>query len=233
MPAIKGITQYCDKCKGNIGTYAFRRHYDKCNGFPRVQKRTKILTGFERAIPIPATKCKFCINCLTTQSGLKNHERRCPNNPDRILEILTPEGRAKITAATKKNNTGRKIADTSKMGGYRKNAGRSKKFKVSDSFGVSVTLQSTYELRCAEILDFLNINWLRPKSLLYDNRKYYADFYLPDYDIYLDPKNSYKAVLDDSKIKAVIEQNNVRLFILLEHELTNERILELTSARTQ
>ena len=55
----------------------------------------------------------------------------------------------------------------SKGGGYRENAGRSKKFKVKDSFGKTVTLQSSYELKCSEILNELNIKWIRPNYLNY------------------------------------------------------------------
>lgn len=43
---------------------------------------------------------------------------------------------------------------------------------------------------------------------------YYADFYLPDYDMYLDPKNSYYIVKHTDKIKAVTSQNNVMVKII-------------------
>ena len=75
----------------------------------------------------------------------------------------------------------------------------------------------------------MSINWVRPKALKYDGRNYFADFYLPDYDLWLDPKNNYKALLDAEKIRKVIEQNNVKLFILLEHQLTTEFIKGLCS----
>lgn len=112
-------------------------------------------------------------------------------------------------------------------GGYRPGAGRSKKYKVFDSFGNDVLLQSSYELRCSEILNELNIKWIRPKALHYDNRKYYGDFYLTDYDVYLDPKNPYKARLDKEKIEKVIAQNKIKLYILFEENLTKEYILDL------
>lgn len=109
-------------------------------------------------------------------------------------------------------------AASSRGGGYRENAGRSKKFKVYDSFGNKTTLQSTYEYAVFEILCELEVRWIRPKSLKYDGKNYFADFYLIDFDIYLDPKNDYKAKCDFQKIKAVTEQNNVRLYVLcIEH----------------
>ena len=115
------------------------------------------------------------------------------------------------------------------FGGYRENAGHSKKFKVIDSFGKEVTLQSTYELTCSQILNTLGIKWIRPKSLKYDERHYFADFYLPDFDVWLDPKNDHKAKGDEEKIRKVIEQNKIKLFVLLKHHLTEEYIKQLCS----
>jgi hypothetical protein len=115
------------------------------------------------------------------------------------------------------------------FGGYQPMAGRSKKYRVVDSFGKEVLLQSSYELRCMEILNSLSIRWIRPKCLKYDNRRYFADFYLVDYDIYLDPKNPYKARLDVEKINKVIDQNQVMLHVLLEEDLTEDKILSLVS----
>jgi hypothetical protein len=61
---------------------------------------------------------------------------------------------------------------------------------------------------------------------------YYADFYLPDYDVYLDPKADYIieninprfGITDKEKIDIVMKQNNIRVFILREHELTWDKI---------
>lgn len=114
-----------------------------------------------------------------------------------------------------------------KGGGYRENAGHSKKFKVTDSFCNVVTLQSTYELKCSEILNDLSIRWIRPKALKYDGKNYFADFYLVDYDLYLDPKNNYKAKCDEEKINKVVEQNKVKVIILLYNDLTHDFIAGL------
>ena len=121
------------------------------------------------------------------------------------------------------------VAKERGFGGYRENAGHSKKFKVVDSFNKETVLQSTYELECFGVLTELGINWLRPKALKYDGRNYFADFYLTDYDIWLDPKNDYKAKQDKEKIEKVIAQNNVRLFVLLKDQITKEYIQHLCS----
>ena len=120
------------------------------------------------------------------------------------------------------------IAKANKYGGYRENAGRSKKFKVIDSFGNLTTIQSTYELRCSIILNELNIKWIRPKALRYDGvKRYFPDFYLVDYDIYLDPKNDYLITLDKEKIEKVISQNNVRVVVIPNKSITQEYITSI------
>lgn len=58
----------------------------------------------------------------------------------------------------------------------------------------TVLLESTWELEIAEFLDANNIAWSRPEPIKWldvDNipRLYYPDFYLKDFNIYLDPKN--------------------------------------------
>jgi hypothetical protein len=72
--------------------------------------------------------------------------------------------------------------------------------------GKDIILGSSWELRVARQLDSLNIDWIRPDSLPWidvkgKNHSYYADFYLPKYDVYLDPKNSLKIESDKEKLK--------------------------------
>lgn len=96
-----------------------------------------------------------------------------------------------------------------------------------------VKLGSSYELRLAISLDENNIVWIRPKPLKYKDpsgkiRNYFPDFYLPDYDIYLDPKNDFlinqtnpeTGFKDTDKIKWVETENNVKIIILNKHQLS-------------
>ena len=193
--------------------------------------------------------CQYCGKECNKRSH-KNHELRCPKNITRVyvngmtgkrgsnqyiksveLGLQKPvydrsnwkRGGAAAWTSEQRSENAKKHG----FGGYRENSGRSKKFKVIDSFGVETTLQSTYELRCSEILNELGIRWKRPKALKYDGKNYFADFYLPDYDIWLDPKNDFKAKGDEEKIRKVIEQNNVKLFFLLYSQLTKEYIRRL------
>lgn len=191
----------CIKCKQETTTSQLSRsHGEKCPG--------------------PKTQVKFPGNFGRTawNKDLAGDER-CSRKDINVGRTLTEQQKSHLSD----------IAKARGLGGYQPNAGRSKKFYVPDSFGKEVCLQSTFELKCSELLNDLEIQWTRPSALKYDNRNYFADFYLPEYDLYLDPKNSYKAKLDTNKIEKVKEQNNVRVIVLLEHELTHEFIKSLCS----
>ena len=44
-----------------------------------------------------------------------------------------------------------------------------------------------------------------------NKRRYYPDFYLPEYKTYVDPKNKYLVQMDKYKITQVIKENGIRL----------------------
>lgn len=162
-------------------------------------------------------------NRIAWNKGLtKELDIRIKNYSQSIKNSWFPRGAVLLSSAQLSENAKRQG-----FGGYRENAGRSKKYKVFDTFGNSVTLQSSFELNCSEILAELSISWIRPKALKYDDKKYFADFYLPDFDIWLDPKNDFKAVQDIEKILAVIKQNNIKLFVLSESQITKSYIASL------
>lgn len=103
---------------------------------------------------------------------------------------------------------------------------------MEDSFKRVVRLESSYELKMANILNSLKIKWTRPSPLYYtDNEqklhRYYPDFYLSDFDIYLDPKNKYLITLDQDKINRAAIQNNVQIVIIPKDDINQEFILNL------
>ncbi len=86
-------------------------------------------------------------------------------------------------------------------------------------------LESSFELSLAQDLDANNVTWIRPKRLWWtdDNglkRHYTPDFYLPDHDVYLDPKNDYLIKVDSEKINKVCIENRVRVLVLNSEQLT-------------
>lgn len=87
-----------------------------------------------------------------------------------------------------------------------------------------VLLDSSYELKVAKDLDKYNIFWERPKPFIWfdsngEDHRYYPDFYLVDFDVYLDPKNDYLIQKDQDKIKRVQKQNKIKVIILNSQQL--------------
>lgn len=81
-----------------------------------------------------------------------------------------------------------------------------------------VMLDSSWELILAQKLDADGVKWLRPNPLLYEDKKgtkrhYFPDFYLPDFDVYLDPKNPAAFVSQQEKIDCLKEQITNLVFL--------------------
>lgn len=71
-----------------------------------------------------------------------------------------------------------------------------------------IILESSWELEIAQLLDLLQIEWVRPKPMKWFDSSskehlYYPDFYLPKYNIYLDPKNPYCMERDKEKMEYI------------------------------
>ena len=98
--------------------------------------------------------------------------------------------------------------------------------------GESVYLQSSFELAVAKSLDENHIEWVRPTPLTWTDEnmtqhRYYPDFYLPTFDVYLDPKNEYLIQQDFMKIKSVRDQNGVNVLMFGEDHLEWDNLKEL------
>ena len=74
--------------------------------------------------------------------------------------------------------------------------------------GEILWLESSWEIEIADYLNSLKIRWIRPKHIPWidrtgKRRRYFPDFYLPDFDLYLDPKNNYQIELTREKLDIV------------------------------
>ena len=86
-----------------------------------------------------------------------------------------------------------------------------KKYKYND-----IWMDSSWEVNIAKWLDVNNIKWIRDRKINFIwtdingiKRRYYPDFYLPEHNLYLDPKNKYKLEKDRDKISRVIYENKI------------------------
>ena len=101
------------------------------------------------------------------------------------------------------------------------------------------TLGSTYELRLAEDLDRNAVKWDVGKRFSYIDplgkvRTYTPDFFLTEYNVYLDPKNDYLinnvnpslGFSDREKITRVMKQNNIVVLILDKNSLNWQAVFK-------
>lgn len=102
------------------------------------------------------------------------------------------------------------------------------------------SLQSSYELLVAKDLDNNNVKWEKcHRAFPYIDcneikRHYIPDFYLPEYNVYLDPKNDYlindyvyEGFTTKDKIRWVQELNDIKILILDKNHLTWDKIKNL------
>lgn len=74
-----------------------------------------------------------------------------------------------------------------------------------------ILLDSTWELALAKRLDEKGILWIRPNPLPWIDdegitHNYFPDFYLIEYDMYLDPKNSQAVKVQKKKLNCLLSQ---------------------------
>lgn len=76
-----------------------------------------------------------------------------------------------------------------------------------------IWLDSSWELELAKRLDYLNIEWIRPDPIEWFDKynkkhNYFSDFYLPKYNLYIDPKNPRAYKVQEEKIKILMSGMN-------------------------
>ena len=105
------------------------------------------------------------------------------------------------------------------------------KYSKNVEYKPGVILESSFEVRTAEILDSLEVEWIKVRQGYEwdDNgkkRRYIPDFYLPKQDLFLDPKNDYLIQKDKKKIASAMQINNIKV-VVLSDDLINKEFIEL------
>ena len=196
--------------------------------------------------------CKFCNQPRKNRRSLGTHQVRCKMNPSRIDPVIDYKRRktsnqwikaieenkpapVHVHKGTIGNWLGKKHSTASKlkMSMIAKEQGRGGVKASRRIIYNGIKLGSTYEETLAIDLDKHSISWIIPKRFKYIDpngidRHYTSDFYLIDYDVYVDPKNDFLinkpnpkyGYLDIDKIRCVANQNFIRIFILNKDELS-------------
>lgn len=204
----------CTICGSNFRTRKLLQEHRKVHAGKKAQVHTKI--NF---------KCCFCEQEFFNKNVeyKTQHQNHCKMNPNAVKYKSHPhteEEKKHLSECAKRNN----------FGGWHTS-------KSSDYNGIK--LDSSYELILAQDLDKNNIKWERPKPLLYklngEEHRYYPDFFLPDYNVFVDTKNDYLinnvnprfGITDIEKIHLVEQQNNIKVYILDKNNLSWSKLAGL------
>lgn len=219
---VEGDVYICEICnksfsKMGIGSHVWRKHgdginFNNCNAGFRDGSRVIWNKGLTKSTSESVSKYA---------STLKNGYDTGRITPSFINKTHSDETKAKLSD----------IAISRGLGGVK----QSKKINFD-----GYQLGSTYELRLAKILNEIGVRWETCKKFNYvDNfgkkRTYTPDIFVPEYNIYFDPKNDFLihninpslGFSDVDKINWASEQNNIRVIILSEDQLTKEFIQAL------
>lgn len=116
--------------------------------------------------------------------------------------ILSRSSKPARKTCSRKCQTHASVGDRTYINGRRKN------IYYTHKNGSLIHLESSWELEIAEFLDSNNIEWTRPKFINWvdstgKSRNYYPDFYVPKFNLYLDPKNPYAMQQDIEKMNSI------------------------------
>jgi hypothetical protein len=169
--------------------------------------------------------CQHCGKECKSANSLRNHERLCSNNPTKQVSSFVAynannepwnKGKTGVQSAWNKglpgtflgkqhsSETKQKISEKLSINNK---GGRAKWYEVAGQ-----NVQGTWERDIATKFEQLNIRWIKLKTnkhtLKYEMngkiRSYTPDFYLPDYDVFVEVKGFWWGD-DKEKMKKVFE----------------------------
>jgi hypothetical protein len=191
--------QYCNRVSKSQNSQ--RQHEIRCKLNPARLDMSYNKFNFNNPV-IPDTPCKFCSKSYNNQIGLSNHIRRCPKNPNRVMEQLTVAGRESIRQSTIKQNltqwadpivrakhqeSMKRAVENNPESYSSSNRGRTKQIIVD-----GIKLQGHWEVDFYLWAKEAGLNPKRPtESFVYNwngVRSYFPDFYIESLDMYVEVK---------------------------------------------
>lgn len=189
MPRGKTTTKKCEFCKKDVSLFAYNRHINS-----HISPKRPLKNG----LPFVTGNCKFCNKEFGSKNGLSNHECRCSANPNRKIQVMTDDGRRRISEVNKSRvwtkERREKLSESMKAAVDRNpesytsaNRGRTKQI-IYDG----LTFQGKWEL---DFYKWAKDTGLSPSRVVEGfkytwngDRTYFPDFYIEKYDLYVEVK---------------------------------------------
>jgi len=128
---------------------------------------------------------------------------------------LTPEHKEKLSVAQ---------SNLIEAGEGSNNFKHVKYYKNRNIIGEEYSIRGGYELKISNWLNKKGILWIKGNNFKYNingvEKTYIPDFYLPEFDYYLETKGYYPEK-DQIKMKLVLEQNDINLKIIFKDTIEN------------
>ena len=228
---MKNITKKsCPQCTSKISASNYLRHINKCNG-----KGTFLQQEEQRKQKVKNTvySCNLCSKHFSTAQALSGHTQRSHILKDKQKEY-GKKGARVLAKMVERGEINLSHPHTEEMKDYLsvkacERLAKHSKYSKNTEYAPGIILESSYEIRTAVILDSLNIKWIKVRQgYKWDDngktRRYIPDFYLPDHDVFLDPKNDYLIKKDKRKIESAMKLNNMKVIVLDKTQLTEDFI---------
>jgi len=186
-------------------------------------------------------KCKFCQKECKSENSLRNHERCCPSNPNRVYKngMLGKKGTNQFIYAVKHGLEKPVNGNKGKPGTFKnKKHTEESKRKISEKLSVNnkggrakwydvagQKVQGTWERDIALKLEDLGISWIKLKTnkdtLKYvmhgKERSYTPDFYLPEFDMFFEIKGFWWGN-DREKMEIVVNTHQDKRIVIIEKQ---------------
>lgn len=150
------------------------------------------------------------IAAMTASKQRSGNLNQYVKNPElKMSEITKKKISIKKTGNKHTEESKQKISLSARKSKHRRL--RKNVIKYETKSGQIVLLDSRWEFALAKRLDEINVSWIRPDPIEWldkdgKTRNYFPDFYLPDFDLYLDPKNKHAYEVQKDKIKILLTQ---------------------------
>lgn len=191
--------KYCSSSFIGLNTSQRANHSRWCDANPKRKQYENILAD--------ARSCITNESILKRNAGIKSaHERGCYDHVD-----------YKGFLGKKHTEETKKLIKTKALQSPHRRLVKSTRYYTTKS-GEVILLDSSWEEALAVRLDSQDIKWTRPDPLKWIDENniehnYFPDFYLVDYDLYLDPKNPMAYANQLKKIK-ILQQTFKNIIFL-------------------
>lgn len=234
--------EFCEKCGGYYSKNNIKKHIISCDGVIRNNKKMMECpycgtSFYSFSTSEKGNHVRWCENnpkkdkyVLDAKKRLKKTQKECKIDYKAIgikIKKLHGDGVYDNAKKLQKENPfflGKKHTEKTKkvlkekaLSSNHRRLVRSIRSYVKKD-GSVIILDSSWEVELAKRLDSLNVKWERPSPLKWKDKEgvehnYFPDFFLTEYNIFLDPKNPQARKVQEEKINKIKETYENVVFI--------------------